>query len=200
MLKDLIERCISKDRAAWMEFVGRFQGVATTAIKMRLRRSGYSFQLEDVKDIVQNVFLDIWERNKLEQLRDRERIEGWLAIVSQNAAIDYIRRNSSKGRILISAFESQEGEVLDPLDSIAGPSLNPAEATAAQQLSEDLADLMKSLSPKERLAVTLNVLYEKTHHQVAQILRIPVNTASSLIRRTKNKLKKELEKRGYKNF
>ena len=199
-MRRLIERCIAKDSSAWNEFVNGVREIATRAVKMRLQRSDYSFQLEDVKDIVQNVFLDIWERNKLEQLRDRERIEGWLAIVSQNAAIDYIRRNSSKGRILISAFESQEGEVLDPLDSIAGPNLDPAEATAAQQLSEDLADLMKSLSPKERLAVTLNVLYEKTHHEVAQILRIPVNTASSLIRRTKNKLKEELEKRGYKNF
>lgn len=199
-MRRLIERCIAKDSSAWNEFVNRFREIATRAVKMRLQRLGYAFQLEDVKDIVQNVFLDIWERNKLNQLRDRERIEGWVAVVSQNAAIDYIRRNSSKGRILISAFESQEGEVLNPLDSIADPSLDPAEATAVQQLSGDLADLMKSLSPKERLAVTLNVLYEKTHHQVAQILRIPVNTASSLIRRTKNKLKEELEKRGYKNF
>ncbi len=184
-----------------MEFVKRFQGVATTAIKMRLRRWGCPFQLEDVKDIVQNVFLDIWERNKLEQVRDRDKIEGWLAIVSQNAAIDYIRHNSSfTNRLHTTIANPEGGEAVDLVDLIPSDAADPLEETSAAELKLVLDELINALPAREHLVITLNFLHEKTQREIAELLRIPVNTVSTIISRTKAKLKQELEKKGYKDF
>lgn len=201
MTKRLIERCIAKDRVAWGEFVNRFQEVVAKAVKMKLQRFGYAFQLEDVKDLVQNIFLDIWEKNKLEQVRHKERIEGWLAIVSQNAAIDYIRRNSHFINRLRTTIANPEGdEAINLVDLIPSDAADPLEETSTAELRIVLDELIGALPGRERLVITLNLLHEKTQREIAGFLKVPLNTVSTIISRTKAKLRQELEKKGWKDF
>jgi RNA polymerase sigma-70 factor (ECF subfamily) len=79
--------------------------------------------LDDVKDLVQDVFLHAFKR--LHTLRDENAFGGWLAMITRNRAIDYHRR-------------TRETEEL-PLD-LAQPSQPDAEAREAMALIRTLPE------------------------------------------------------------
>ena len=194
-LKELVAKCLQKDKPAWSEFVLRFRPLVERAVRARLHRHNFSHTIEDIKDITQGIFLDIWKNNKLALVKDEDRISGWLAIVSQNAAIDFIRSHAKFNR-QDSFFFNDEG---------ASHEIIPLLASAADPLKELIQDdfslavekLIESLEPRERLILRLNLQHNKTHREIAKFMKIPINTVSSILRRTMLHFREVLRKHGH---
>lgn len=197
-LKELVDRCLLKDKAAWEEFVLRFKAVVEKSVRARLSRHNFPYTVEDVKDITQNIFLDIWENDSLEKVRDEDKITGWIVIVSQNAAIDFIRRNKKLLRHS-EVFIDEEDKEHNKLDALISAS-NPLEELADKELSQTLDALIDSLEPRDNLVIKLNLLHGLAYKEIAVLLKIPINTVATVIRRSTLKLRESLLKRGYKDF
>ena len=185
----LVARCINRDRLAWDKFVERFSPLVFWAIKDRLSQARYPGNREDIEDIFQNVFVLLWEKGKLKQVKDREKLSGWLAMVAVNCVHNYFR-NKREGPL---------GKELFPENTV---SLDYAAANTPAQ--EKLHDIIKEgldcLSARELIILKLNYFYNKTHQEIGRILKMPANTVSSIIKRTKEKIKEELKKQDWKNF
>ena len=82
----LIECCIKREEKAWLEFIRRFSGLVYYSARERLKRNGFRFSDEDIQDIVQNVFMEMWEKSRLSEVRERHKIKAWLSIMSQTRA------------------------------------------------------------------------------------------------------------------
>ena len=92
-LKDdsgLVERCILKDTSAWSALVAKYSGLIRDAIYNRARKYGASLPAPDIEDIAQDVLTAIWKGDKLSTIKNRNDISCWLAIVSGNAAAQYL--------------------------------------------------------------------------------------------------------------
>ncbi|MEK6568467.1 MAG: sigma-70 family RNA polymerase sigma factor [Candidatus Omnitrophota bacterium] len=194
-LKELVNRCVNKDKPAWSEFVLRFRSIVERSVRARLNRHNFSHTAEDIKDITQGIFLEIWENNKLAMVKDEDRITGWLAIVSQNAAIDYIRSQAKFNRQR-SVCADEDGRLNDILNIL------PSETSLSRELAkEDLTEtvdkLIEALEPREKLVLRLNIQHNQTHKEIAAFLNIPLNTVSSILRRTMISLREKLKKNGY---
>ena len=194
-LKELVNRCIGKDKSAWNEFVLRFKAIAEKAARLRLNRHNFPHTIEDVKDITQAVFLDIWEGSKLEQVKDQEKITGWIAIVSQNAAIDFIRKVKNITRHSPVVL-NEEGVEFDITDTLTAKS-NPVDELSTLELADTLDILINAFGPRDRLILKLNLLHSQSHKEIADLLKLPQNTVSTIIRRSLLKLRESLERRGY---
>lgn len=182
--RSIVDLCIAKDSSAWSAFVDRFSKLVYWAIRDRLTKWGYNFAEQDVEDIYQELFISLWEREKLAEIKDRSKISGWLVMVAGNAACDYFRRKKDKlPKEAASIFQNDTSKILH-----------------LKELKELLDIAIGSLPPRECQAITLHYLYGKKHREVAQVLKISVNTASTIIRRARALLKKELNKRGIKDF
>lgn len=173
----------------------RSRPLVERCVRLRLHRHNFTCAIEDIKDIVQGVFLDIWEKNKLELVKDQDKISGWLSVVSQNAAISFIRSQAKFSRQR-SSYTDEEGGVKDILDIL------PSETDLSQELAKDdlaqAADkLIAALEPRERLILKLNIQHHQTHKDIADFLNIPANTVSSILRRTMISLREDLKKKGY---
>lgn len=197
-LKELVNRCIDKDKSAWNEFVLRFKAIAEKAVRLRLNRHNFPHTIEDVKDITQSIFLDIWEGNKLELVKDQEKITGWIVIVAQNAAIDFIRKTRNLTRQSMVVL-NEEGVEFDITDTLTAKS-NPVDELSTLELADTLDTLINALEPRDRLILKLNLLHSQSHKEIADLLKLPQNTVSTIIRRSLLKLKESLERRGYKNI
>lgn len=197
-LKELVSRCIDKDKSAWNEFVLRFKAIAEKAVRLRLNRYNFPHTIEDVKDITQTVFLDIWEGNKLELVKDQEKITGWIVIVAQNAAVDFIRkaRNLTRQSPVVL---NEEGVEFDITDTLTAKS-NPVDELSTLELADTLDTLINALEPRDRLILKLKLLHSQSHKEIAALLKLPQNTVSTIIRRSLLKLRESLERRGYKNI
>ena len=194
-LKELVNRCIVKDKSAWSEFVFRFRPLVERCARIRLSRHNFSYTIEDIKDIVQGVFLDIWEKNKLELVKDQDKISGWIAIVSQNAAISFIRSQAKFSRQR-SVCADEEGGLNDILNILpSGTSLSRELAKEDMALAVD--KLIEALKPREKLVLRLNIQHNQTHREIAYFLNLPINTVSSILRRTMISFREDLKKKGY---
>lgn len=197
-LKELVNRCIDKDKFAWNEFVLRFKAIAEKSVRLRLNRHNFPHTIEDIKDITQSIFLDIWEGNKLELVKDQEKITGWIVIVAQNAAVDFIRKTRNLTR-RSPVVLNEEGVEFDITDTLTAKS-NPVDELSTLELADTLDTLINALEPRDRLILKLNLLHSQSHKEIADLLKLPQNTVSTIIRRSLLKLKESLERRGYKNI
>lgn len=194
-LRELVDRCIAKDKAAWSEFVFRFRPLVERCARIRLSRHNFSHAIEDIKDIVQGVFLDIWEKNKLELVKDQDKISGWISVVSQNAAISFIRSQAKFSRQHSVCADEDGGlnDILNILPSETNLSLELAKDDLAQAVDK----LIAALEPREKLILKLNIQHHQTHKEIADFLNIPLNTVSSILRRTMISLREDLKRKGY---
>ena len=173
---DLIERCIKREEIAWIEFINKFSGLVYYSASRRLRGGGFRFNEQDIQDIVQNVFTGIWEKSKLSEVRERNKIQAWLSIVGQTSALNFMRKK--KERLL------REDE-LCRVENIV--SEKGAEYSA--ELIEELDKAVEKFQPREKIALKLNIIYGKTHKEIADFMNIPINTVSTMIIRKKKLLR-----------
>lgn len=179
---EIINACLNRDKKAWDLFIGKYSKLVYWAIRKRLKASNFKPDEADLEDIFQEVFLTILKGNSLSQLKDLKFIPGWLAMIASNKTSDYMRRSQRQ--------EENLGIDLGILkdDSFKKNILN-------RDTSFTIREVISSLSDKERVIISLNLLQERTHKEIAQIVGAPVNTVSTVIARAKEKLKKELQNR-----
>jgi len=179
-IHDLIERCIEREEKAWSEFIDRFSGLVYYSVRERLKRNGFGFSDLDIQDIVQNVFIDIWEKSKLAEVRERHKIKAWLSIVSQTRALNFMRKKRER---LLSEEE------LFKVENIVSDKKENYKA----ELMEELERAIENFSPREKIILKLNIINGKTHKEIADFMNMPINTVSTIIARRKELLRKKLK-------
>ncbi|MFH1478858.1 MAG: sigma-70 family RNA polymerase sigma factor [Candidatus Omnitrophota bacterium] len=178
-IQSLIARCIEYDHNAWGKFIERFSGILYYSARERLKRSGVSFSNEDIEDIVQSVFLEIWQKRRLEEVRDRDKIAAWLSIMAQTRAINY--KKKLKYRLLNEDELNNIGNVADKK-----PLYN-------SQAYSDFENIISEFNPKEKIVMTLSLMHGKTHREIASFTKLSINTVSTIIARKKKALKEKLD-------
>ena len=175
----LIERCIRREERAWEEFVERFSGLLYYSAKRRLEKSGMMFMRQDVDDIVQAMFLDIWEKRRLEGVKDRKKITGWLSVTAQNRALNYMRK---KREILL------REEDLYKINNIRAD----GKGCIDEELIAGLERCIEDFEPGHKIIFKLNIIYGKTYKEIARFMNMPLSTVATIIARKKRKVKKFL--------
>jgi len=183
---ELIKLCLEKDERAWSIFIERYSRLVYWAIRKRLLINGFQCDEGDIEDIFQEVFLTIFKDRKLSQLKDTKFISGWLAMVASNKTVDFIRKNTRREENLV--IENENFADYSFEQDLFG-----------QDTLKVIKEIIDTLSDKERIIISLNLLEEKTHGEIANILNTPMNTVSTVIARTKDKLQQRLKEKGVEN-
>ena len=196
--EELMEGCIKKEKRSWDIFVERYSKVVYWAIRDRLKRFGYNFEEEDINDIHQDVFISLWAGDKLKQLKDRDKVAGWLAMIAGNAAIDHFRkmkRQSPPNSISIyeEIYKNDDGGARTLEDVLPSKAPGPDREAQLSEAREVLESVIEALNPKEKIAVKLDFLHGMKHQDIAETLHVPVNTVATTIARAKKKMKEKLE-------
>lgn len=189
--RNLVEACIKKDLLAWAAFVKKYSNLISVSIVTRLKNYNLSASQYDIDDIRQNILSSVWKDGKLETVRNRDDISYWLAIVSGNKALEYMR----KKRLFepakhISIFEKVNEKELSEVIPSAGP--GPIDELSKEEISKKIEEAMGYLTIKENLAIRLNLFYGKSYEEISGILKMPKGTVSSHIKRAKEKLRENL--------
>ncbi|MBN2120346.1 MAG: sigma-70 family RNA polymerase sigma factor [Candidatus Omnitrophica bacterium] len=178
---EIIRRCIKKNKKAWVLFIQKYSRLIYWAITKRLSISGFKLNQADIEDIFQEVLLTILKGDKLLQLKDIKFLPGWLSMVASNKTVDYMRdKEYRKQNLIVDIPEFKDYSFEQEL-------LTRDKITVIKNIIDTLPD-------KEKIIICLNILEEKTHKEIAQIMGMPINTVSTIVARTKEKIKKKLEK------
>ena len=107
-------------------------------------------------------------------------------MVAANCACNFFR-NKSKVSIKQASLS----------DETVASDYTAAETITQEELSGAIEQAFRSLSAHEHIILKLNHLYDKTHQEIARILRMPVSTVSSLAKRSKERLREQLKNQGW---
>jgi len=124
------------------------------------------------EDIVQDVFLKL--HSKYDQLRDVDKITGWIFQVARNSIIDQFRKQA---RHINPSDLDWEGE----------------EHALNNCVAHCLRELVKTLPSKYREALELTENQNMSQGQLAETLGISYSGAKSRVQRARQKLKEKLD-------
>jgi RNA polymerase sigma-70 factor (ECF subfamily) len=128
---------------------------------------GYTGDLEDARDIVQDVFVKLSQH--LATL-DHERLAPWLFTVCRNRALDHHRKHQ---RLIV-----METETLD-LEASADPA--PNDAMEKRETATALRELIETLPVRQREAVRLKFIAGLDYQQISAAMQTSIGNVGYLI-------------------
>jgi RNA polymerase sigma-70 factor (ECF subfamily) len=169
-----------KEGAAFEELVSLYQ---QKVVNICFRFLGSS---EDAEDAAQEVFIEIFR--SIKNFREDSQLSTWIYRISTAKSIDALRRkNAKKNFSLFSFFESTE-------DDFVSADINPHEEMEESERRKILHKALNTLPDNQQIAITLNKMEGMTNKEIAEVMKITVQSVDTLIFRAKKNLQKKLEK------
>jgi len=184
--EELLKSCSMGDERAWSFLIERFSPLVRWAIRSKISRSTLYVDENDISDIFQQTFAQIWRKNRLKDLRNPKAIASYLTIIAQNLAVDFLR---SRKR-LINLCITEDNLNLLAID-------NPRDESQNKQLCKEVDLFIDALPLRERRIMTLELFYDLKHREISAVMGVPLNTVSTIIARIKDNLRKNLRSKGY---
>lgn len=144
---------------------------------------------EDALDLSQEVFLKLWRT--LEQYQFDAAFSTWLYRMTQNACIDFLRRQNRQQHTSLTVCDDEEDAGKE--FSVPDPAPLPEERVIFNEKQEAIRTAMNALPPDFREILELRVVRNLPYEQIAQIMELPVGTVKSRLARARLQLKKRLE-------
>jgi RNA polymerase sigma-70 factor (ECF subfamily) len=175
---DLLARVAKRERAAFEQLYARYSNILyATAMK-------FLKQDADAQDVVQDVFIQIWDKAKLYDPTKGKPLT-WALTMTRNRSIDRIRAIQRRTRLR----DDFENETV--VDESAGVREALSEVDASEK-SQILRDAVGRLSPEQRKVIELAFFGGLTQSEVADRLGEPLGTVKARARRGLMKLKEIL--------
>jgi RNA polymerase sigma factor (sigma-70 family) len=180
--RELVAACLEGDHTAWEVLIRRYQRlIYSIPIKARLSQ-------EDAADIFQSVCLKLYE--KLDSIRDSERISSWLITTTSRECWRIAARNRRNGIPSVSDDDNNS-----KLMEIPATGLLADEEKAALEQQQHVRQSVESLPDRCRELLTM-LFYEKdelSYADIARRMKMPVPSIGPTRARCLAKLKKLLE-------
>lgn len=128
----------------------------------------------DVEDIVQQVFLKLW--NYRESLKENENLDGFLFIATRNLVFSHMRKSFNENAYKLT--------VLDTVKDIDKDWYGIQEEIEAYELGEYIEQLFKELSPRQQEIFRLSRSEMCSNREIAERLSISEKTVEKHITAT----------------
>jgi len=130
----------------------------------------------DVEDILQEVFSELVEANRL--LMPIEHVTGWLFRVARNRITDLFRKKKPE-RFSDAAVEGEEGELLRIEDLLPSPDAGPEALYVRNVLLEELEIAIGELPDEQREVFVAHELEGRSFKELSAESGVGVNTLLS---------------------
>jgi RNA polymerase sigma factor (sigma-70 family) len=130
----------------------------------------------DAEDIVQDVFYELVEANRL--LMPIEHVTGWLFRVARNRITDLFRKKKPES-FSDAAIEDEDGELLQIEDLLPSPEDGPEALYARNVLLEELELALDELPDEQREVFVAHELEGQRFKEISAASGVSVNTLLS---------------------
>jgi RNA polymerase sigma-70 factor (ECF subfamily) len=177
---ELLRQIAAGDRAAFAEFYDRHSTLMFSVASKILSDPG------EAQDVLQEVFLQIWEKaGRFDPKLGKA--SSWAAILVRNRAIDRIRASQRRTRL------AEEAGAEQAIATEASDSAN--EVVHGREKANLIQSAIAGLPAEQRRAVELAYFSGLTQDEISKKLNTPLGTIKARVRRGLLKLRDELEGR-----
>jgi len=169
--KDIIEEAAQGDILAFEQIYWATSGFVYNVILRIVRNSA------DAQEATQDTFMKIYSHLKSFQFRSN--FKTWVYRIAVNTAINIYKRN-------IRQEKGKADYALSLKENSSGPELmRLAQKDAAEK---KLAEFLACLSPEKRCVIVLREIEGLSYREIAEILKINLNTVRSRLKRARQAL------------
>jgi len=172
----LLQRVVSRDEQALRALYDLTSPkLFALALRILVKR-------EWAEEVLQEAFVNIW-RYAGDYRDSLAAPMTWMAAILRNRALDYLRQQKAYGAAAETPWSDALDEILPTQDD------GPSERVLLSQEARRLEVCLAQLEARQRQAVALAYLRDQSHSEVAAVLKVPLGTVKSWIRRGLEKLK-----------
>jgi len=185
--RDLLRRCLNREPGSWNDFVDRYLSLIYHVIGYTAHLRSVRLGPEDVEDLAAEVLLRIVANNfrVLREFRGESSLATYLTVVARRICVqELVKRQQRKDALA-------RGDLRVP---IAELDEEPAAQKGVESL-EEVEQLLKKLSGREREIVRLYYLEARTYEEISTETDVPVNTIGAVLSRARKKLRERVKKR-----
>jgi RNA polymerase sigma-70 factor (ECF subfamily) len=175
--QDILIRAAEGDIAAFQEI---YKVASSYVYNIAYRISSNN---EEAEEITQDVFLKIY--NHLKHFQFRSGIKTWIYRITVNTTINAAKKRS---RELKRRVDFNEDILYQPSSEVLEQRLDKEENEAL------VNNLLKLLNPQQRACVVLRDIEGLSYKEIAQTLRININTVRSRLKRARETLLSAIKK------
>jgi len=176
----LLKRCLNRDPGSWNDFVDRYLSLIYHVIGYTAHLRSVRLTPEDLEDLAAEVLLKIVASDfrVLREFRGEASFATYLTVVARRICIqELVRRQHAKDGL-------RGGDRLSPEEMDDAPA-----ALKGVESLDEVEQLLKRLSGKEREIVRLYYLEGRSYEEISTETEVPVNSIGSLLTRARKKLR-----------
>jgi RNA polymerase sigma-70 factor (ECF subfamily) len=181
---ELVASALKGREDGFEELVRRYQRPMVTYI---YRMTG---DYEASLDLTQEVFIKVY--NSLARYDATFKFSTWIYRIAHNAAIDYLRRNSTQFEDL----ERQNSDGATFMRPLASRAPSPEEQSERAERRAEIETVVQDLPPAYRELIVLRHAHDLSYDEIAEITALPLGTVKNRIFRARESLRRALEARG----
>lgn len=171
----IIKKAQAGDILAFNRIFKKYKGFVDHILFMYIK------DMDEAKDMTNIVFLKV--HDKLSQFTAYESFGGWLRVIANHVAIDYLRETNAKKNVMGSSIERLS---LDEChNSCENDLVNRFEA-------EEILKEFEVLPERTQRILRMHFIEGMTIKQISEALRMPTGTIKSILARTMRKIKTKL--------
>lgn len=166
----IVERLKSNDLAAYDELYLKYFKLLCASAYFLLKSES------DAKDLVQNLFMDIWDKKLY--LHFHNDVKGYLLLAIKNRSLNFIKKQKvaeKRAHGFTMVCDTQENEVTDE--------------DTQEKLRDKLNDMLSNMKGQKRAAITMVYFNDKKYSEAAEGMGIGVNSFKTHLKAAIKKLR-----------
>ncbi len=178
-MKDSLEKRLNRhDESALSEIIDQYSRLAATVI---YNTSKGSLSKEDIEETVSDVFITLW--NNAEKVQEGK-LKGYLCTIARTRALNKITSNKNSSILNIDNYDPQDDFSIE-------------DETEKKDIHKVLREIIAMIKMPDKDILIRYYFYSQTVSQIADGMKLNIDTVKSKLRRTREKIKKELIERSF---
>lgn len=186
----LISRAADGDEVAFSTLLERYERLVYNLAFQ------YTQNRDDAADVVQDTFLKLWRT--LPSFRGESSFSTWLFRITQNCALDHLRRRAGN-RTLSLTYDSDESDEDGRERELVDERVehDPAANLERNERAKAVRAAIASLHAEHREVLVLREMEGLSYTHIAEMLGLELGTVKSRINRARIQVKEFLESRNF---
>ena len=180
---DLVAQAVAGREAGFEELMRRYQRPIAAYV---YRMVG---DYEAALDLTQEVFIKVY--NSLARYRSEYKFSTWIYKIAHNAAIDHLRRHTTREQSLV---EEIGGEPRELIATYSKP--NPEQESEKEERRAEIERVVLELPAAYRELVVLRHSHDLSYDEIADVTGLPLGTVKNRLFRAREAMRQQFVQRG----
>jgi RNA polymerase sigma-70 factor, ECF subfamily len=144
---------------------------------------------ESALDLTQEIFIKVY--NSLKRYRSEFKFSTWIYKIAHNAAVDHLRRNSTREQSLVAGID---GDTFDlPIESAR---LSPEQESERKERRGEIEAVVRTLPSNYRELIILRHSQDLSYEEIVEVTGLPLGTVKNRLFRAREMMRQQFVDKG----